>query len=353
MVFRYARIVFYSIFVVTVFISFSYKAIKRKPIPPQKQANKPCSMSVVSIIEHLTAIVALAVLLITIINYQHFAWFFLLISTPFFLRYIIGAYSSIGIVRSVIQSKETNRLSEKEHLAIMVLSYSLFYLDILKLPTMLMDYVAKLDNIFLSDCLYIILYVTLLFLYTFLSCSLLLTPLTLLSRILVKWNAFFIKKVNISRAVNYFLKEDSGAHADCSLIIKAFEATRHRQKVLRYLVVVAFPFLFALDLVLIIARILLGLLLTSIGYFFLLVRMIKHTIGKAVFWISTSSDRRLVATSFRVALIVTMTLTVVINRYSPLLRNYKTGTGILEFIAGVILIPVAFEWITSAKKTRH
>ena len=80
--------------------------------------------------------------------------------------------------------------------------------------------------------------------------------------------------------------------------------------------------------------------------------MVKQTIGRVVTWINNLSDRRLVAVSFRVALIVTLVATVIINRYTPIFREYEPSTEGLEFVASTILIPVIFEWISSMKRKK-
>ena len=77
--------------------------------------------------------------------------------------------------------------------------------------------------------------------------------------------------------------------------------------------------------------------------------MIKRTVGKMIVWINHLSDRHVVVISFRVALIAALTITVIRNRYEPLLKEYEASTGTLEFIASAILIPVIFEWISTTK----
>ena len=100
-------------------------------------------------------------------------------------------------------------------------------------------------------------------------------------------------------------------------------------------------------------KILTSFLLECIGYIFLLFRLVKQSLGKIAIWINNLSDRRMVATSFRLALITTLALTVAVNRYTPLLQEYESSTNILEFVAGGILIPVIFEWITSARNKKE
>lgn len=137
------------------------------------------------------------------------------------------------------------------------------------------------------------------------------------------------------------------------LTLKIIESSKRRYGLLYIITLIFIPILIGIDVSLIVLRVLYSFLLEAIGYVFLFLKVIKKAVGKTVIWINNLSDRRLVATSFRVALIMTLALTVSINRYTPLLRAYDASTGVLEFVAGTILIPVIFEWIASNKTKQN
>lgn len=67
--------------------------------------------------------------------------------------------------------------------------------------------------------------------------------------------------------------------------------------------------------------------------------------------ILTLSDRKIVAISFRFALIMALIVIVALNYYSTIFKM-EESTTVLEFIASTILIPVLFEWISSIKIMR-
>ncbi len=54
---------------------------------------------------------------------------------------------------------------------------------------------------------------------------------------------------------------------------------------------------------------------------------------------------------FRSAFIVSITLVVIVNRYAPFLHTGDTTTGIMEFVASAIVIPVIFTWILDYKSS--
>ena len=79
-------------------------------------------------------------------------------------------------------------------------------------------------------------------------------------------------------------------------------------------------------------------------------RLFERTIKWSIKWISKLSDKRIGVLSFRVAFVMALAITVIINRYQPLLKNYEESTSVLEFVASSIIIPVIFEWIYSIRQ---
>ena len=258
-------------------------------------------------------------------------------------------YLSIGIIKKVIQSEQTDKLSPKEHSAIGILAYALLFLCIYNVPTKLMDIVANLENIIVSDCLYILFYILFLFLYLFLSCALLPIPLAYFSKLMNKLNTLIQNRVNPQRIGDYFIKKIDKHSNKQPLLFKVISTTTSKCILLRIAAWGISPLLLTLDVLLFIITTLWSFLLISIGYTFLLFRMVNRTIGKFISWLNRLSDRRLVSISFRVALIIALTTTVITNRYVPIFKAYESSTAVLEFVASAILIPVVFEWINLFK----
>lgn len=80
--------------------------------------------------------------------------------------------------------------------------------------------------------------------------------------------------------------------------------------------------------------------------------MIKKTLNSFSNWLSELSDKRIVAISFRIALILALICIVVLNRYQPIFRMQEANTSIFEFVASAIIIPIVFEWINSIKNNQ-
>jgi hypothetical protein len=165
-------------------------------------------------------------------------------------------------------------------------------------------------------------------------------------------NRQYNKCTGVHRVFNYFIDRIEKPISAQPLLIKVIRVFNKRHILLRIVVWFVSPLLFAFDILMIACRMMLSFARTSVGYIFLLLRMLKRTCGKIVVWVGQVSDHRVVTLSFRLGLIAALVITVITNRYAPLLRVYEASTGTLEFIASTILIPVIFEWISAAKTSK-
>lgn len=309
-----------------------------------------------SAIQNSETIIACVILIIGIIaaslEYKKLAWLFITATVITFIYHIAGIYMSIGIIGRVVLSEKADRLSSQEHWAIETIAYVLFILDQSKMPNKAMNLVASLENAIVSDCLYITLYMLFLFLYIFLTCSSLPALLTVFSKLLTKTNILLRGKTKLFKVGRFFMKWNDSLVVKRPLVLKVIEATKSWYIIWRFAVFIILPITFVLDVSCILFKMLRLFLFKFIGLCFSLLKMVKQTIGRVVTWINNLSDRRLVAVSFRVALIVTLVATVIINRYTPIFREYEPSTEGLEFVASTILIPVIFEWISSMKRKK-
>ena len=353
MMLDFAKTVFGLLFPVSLLLSvFFYREEKIEDRTPQDQDITKQQF----IIRMIGWLVAFAIFMTGVIlanfKYKSLAWICIAIAMPMYLGRVAGTYVSVGIIGNVVRSKKIDKLSVREHWAIETVAYTLFFLDVYKLPAKLLEYVANLENVPVSDCLYMTLYVLLLFLYVFLSCALLPVPLFLLSKLLIKLNVLIRDKTSIFKVGNYFIQQIEKNITDRPFLEKMLESTKNKHIIYRIGVWMISPVIVVAGACWLIAKMLWSFVMTSVGYIFLILRLMKRTVGKVTAWINNLSDRLLVATSFRVALIATLAITVVSNRYTPFFREYDASTAVLEFIASAILIPVIFEWISSTKSKK-
>ena len=109
------------------------------------------------------------------------------------------------------------------------------------------------------------------------------------------------------------------------------------------------PITFVLDTIIMFVNAMISYISSSIGYIFVLARMVKKTLNRISNGILGLSDKRVVVVSFRIALIMALLCIVILNRYQPIFKMEDASTGVLEFVASAIIIPVVFEWINSVK----
>lgn len=350
MILDFAKTVFGLLFPVSLLLSpFFYRGEKTEDSTlPQSTTKQESAIQTIGWL--ITFAIFITGIILVNFKYKSLAWICIAVAMPIYLGRVVGTYVSIGIIGKVVQSKKPDKLSVREHWAIETVAYTLFFVDVYKLPAKLMEYVANLENILVSDCLYITLYVLRLFLYVFLICALLPVPLYFLSKLMIKANVLIRDKSSIFKFGNFFIKRIDQQIIERPLLVKLLEMVKSRHVIYRVLLWILSPIIMVIDACLLIVKMLWSFLITSIGYVFLILKLIKRTIGKVTVWINNLSDRRLVAISFRVALIATLVIIVITNRYTPLLREYETSTAVLEFIASAVLIPVVFEWISSTRK---
>ena len=110
--------------------------------------------------------------------------------------------------------------------------------------------------------------------------------------------------------------------------------------------------IFCFPIIIMFISILISLISYSVGYICVLTKMIKKTLNSLSNWLSELSDKRIVAISFRIALILALICIVVLNRYQPIFKMQEANTAIFEFVASAIIIPIVFEWISSIKNNQ-
>ena len=350
MVLNYLRISTYFLFSIsTLLSSFICANEKCKDSIPAPDNNVSKLKSAITTIELLFSLALFAVGVILVnFKYTNLAWISIIIATPLYLFYILGAHMSIGIIGNVIHSKNTGKLSADENSAIRTVAYTLFLLDIsCKVPARLLDFAKNIANAPISDLVYISFYVLFLFLYLFLTCALLTIPLSALTKLMIKLNAFFNSKFKILNAGDFFIERVKNQKVTKPLLLKAINATKNKCIIFSAFVWIFSPIFLTVGVLFKLANVLLHLVCIFIWLIFSLVKSVKHTIGNITIWIRSLSEYQAVATSFRISIIAALTIAVFHNRYAPLFKEYESSTGFFEFIASAILIPVVLEWISS------
>ena len=135
----------------------------------------------------------------------------------------------------------------------------------------------------------------------------------------------------------------------CASFIVFAKKRRTFWKLLMYLFV---PIIVAADFLVTLLACFWGIVRDILAYILRILRLLSKMLYKLSKKITTWSDRQIVAISFRIATVASLTSIVIINRIDPIFSHIEESTAILEFIASAVVIPVIYSWISTwlAKK---
>lgn len=281
-------------------------------------------------------------------NIKTMFWLLVIICLPGFLQQFIGVLYSFGIVGNVIKLKEKGSLSSEEKSALSILAFVICFLGEYNFFENIIIFVQKCQNVYISDISVAIGYVFVFYVYIFFICSLFTELISEIIRILIKINSIFPKRINVLNNCKYWISNTDKPIKSVFVTIYMMESMGKYNKFLKWIRIVLFPITFVLDMVINFVNILVSLANSSVGYICIICVLIYGEIKKIANKILILSDRKIVAISFRFALIMALIVIVALNYYSTIFKM-EESTTVLEFIASTILIPVLFEWISSIK----
>ena len=285
-------------------------------------------------------------------KFFQYKWVFIILSLPVYLGYLTGALRSISILGNVIKVQSNDDLSPREQTAIQSIAYAIFYLGIFDLHTLFLNVIAQFPNYVVSDSMIALFYVAVSFTYIFFILALLPTPLFFCIKLLKKVGNRLAFREQMKRIGDFFADRIESTFSGRSILVyycNYIKRTGYPTKALLYIFL---PAVYIVDVGWQLLYLLFSILLSIIGYIVVLFRIIKGAIKKSLLWILSLSDKRIVAVSFRLALIAALVSVVALNRYQPIFKEYEQSTAVFEFLASSIIIPVVFEWIYSFREKR-
>ncbi|OUP55922.1 hypothetical protein B5F14_10015 [Faecalitalea cylindroides] len=281
------------------------------------------------------------------------SWILTFFAFPLYIQQVIEAYLSVGVVRDVISASQIEKLSLREKKAIGAIAYIVCLCGVFNIFEKILNTVGKIENPIIWDFAMTLSYVFLEFLYIFFIFTFFPNILFVVFNILKKMSRFFPLTKKFKKCEYYFIEKcDKGIKINF-FVIKSIDKILERGLINRLIGIIFLPISFCIDIILSSFLILITMVRSLIGYLFLLFRLFIQTMKKIAKWISQLSDRRIVAMSFRIAIILALVITVITNRYQPFLQKNVESTSVLEFVASSIIIPVIFEWIYSIRQHRN
>ena len=244
---------------------------------------------------------------------------------------------------------DTGMLSFKERTAINTLAYVLWFLGLYQIFEKAIEKIASCSNAYLSDVIIVLIYVIAFYFYIFFICSLLPEIIFSTIKLLKKIYEVLPWKTKIKSWGDLWIDKIDKPIGWKSVLIWQWKTIGEWKFIVRWVRYLLLPITFILDIILLCVNALVSLMGSAVGYIFVLARMIKKTLNRISNWILGISDKRIVAISFRIGIILALSFVVILNRYQPIFKIRDANTAILEFVASAIIIPVVFEWISSIK----
>lgn len=304
-------------------------------------------------VKYAIVISAIALFIVGIVfiifNIKKLYWLILFLGLPTYLERITSAYQSFGIVEKVVKSGDTGMLSFKERTAINTLAYVLWFLGLCQIFEKAIEKIASCSNAYLSDVIIVLIYVVAFYFYIFFICSLLPGIIFSAIKFLKKIYEVLPCKTKIKSWGDLWIDKIDKPIGWKSVLIWQWKTIGEWKFIVRWVRYLLLPITFILDIILLCVNALVSFMDSAVGYIFVLARMIKKTLNRISNWILGLSDKRIVAVSFRIGIILALSFVVILNRYQPIFRIRVANTAILEFVASAIIIPVVFEWISSIK----
>lgn len=294
-------------------------------------------------------LIAFVLLLKSLNKYR---WIIILLSVPMCIQYLTGACIAIGTLSNVVRTNEPGRLSNRELTAIQIIAYVIFFLNAVNPYVRLLEYAKKFSSSVVLDTLTALILVFFAFVYTFLIIALISTPLVCVINLLKIVRNHFPFREQIERVGDYFVKHIDIKIENEAYLIRTIKYIQRFRFCVKFLLYFLIPVVYLFDIINMCVLILLSILQSTIGYIVILFRIAKNVMKVILLWFLKLSDKRIVALSFRLALIFALVSIVVLNRYQPVFKEYEESTAVFEFLASSIIIPVVFEWIYSLRNVR-
>lgn len=280
--------------------------------------------------------------------FRRIIWIIVPITILMCLERINQAYASLAVLGETINKRGLDALSKRETDAIIMLTTALMMFNLFKVPQHLVQLSMRIPNEIASDWVTILVLVQIITLIIFLIGVLLMLPFKAIVR-LVRWIKQKTINWKIGTLVDKYKAFQRMMSWDDFLSVRLIEWILKKASFMRFfflLLAITVP----VDVCIKIVVLCLETLSIIVEYPFIIIRRVGKTITRLARWLGGVSDRKVINIIFRIAFVISISLIVIVNRYASFLHNTEAGTGILEFIASAIVIPMIFTWIIEYKE---
>ena len=295
-----------------------------------------------------TAFVALLFFIISKVKDKRLTIIYTIIMINPYLVHFINVFSNVKTIGVIINNDNSGHLNKKEHMAILSLALLVSVLHGFVSFDNVQIYAETHLNPWLTDWIMISFYVCSIVIFIFFICSLIVRPLQLMLELInrIPFSAVLhhIRRYE-TKAKNIFFSQTPTK----TLVVPIIEYSKGQHIVFRPLLWIASGIAVIIDVIRMVIYFCFGFLALIVWYVYVFVKQVVKGLIKKALWVLELSNKKVIAISFRVAIILGLGLTVVVNMYSPFLYTHESSGKALEFISSAIIIPVIFEWILSYK----
>lgn len=347
------QIIFKYVFFFTTF-SFMVMSIveeaskdKKETCVTSKQKDENRLYDIIQFIILIIATVVLIIGCVYIAINQELLWLLIIVVAAEVLDKIAGAFVSVGIIGNVVKENTKGTLSFRENIAVFSISLVVMFLQMANCFNKCLDYVSKCFGSITSDLLVLLLYIITLYLYIFLTCALVAILISFVTKLVKKIYNYIPRKGKIKKIGDFFAERTNKSVKQSKLTISLIKWFSERSVFIRIICIPMLVITVALDIVAFFLFLMFSIVISAVGYIVIIYRLVGNVIKKMVCYFVEISSKKIVAVSFRVAIIAALVITVITNRYDAFVEEIDNSTAVLEFVASSIVIPVVFEWINS------
>ena len=248
-------------------------------------------------------------------------------------------------VANILAKNSAKQMNRSEHEAICIVGDGICVLYLFGVPDALLSAAGTMSNKIVSNISMLLLCGCSIALLSFFICALSIRPLQRVARLILK--------VPVHRVKEGFASVREYSIHCLNTPLDALEQINQRVQGAHGGKKFWWVFVTALLFVVCVALYILAMILVAISFLIkcplYIMKAAGSVIKAAADKLIALPDRKVVILSFRVAVLVALGSTVVINRYQPFLYYEQESTAVLEFISSVLIIPILLEWITSYK----
>lgn len=324
----------------------------REKIPKQtEEKEKPAKNTSKNIVLYnlVCTIVLLAIELYLIFQKKN-TWLIIVTIIPPILNYCYSTFHSATMLGIIVRSSDEKRMSYKEKASMVMIATVLSFGELFSKKDYLLQAIIGIESKNTYDLLITIYYLWRIYALSFCNCFMLSIP----AQLIVKIGRYLSTKTRKlwESIIFYLSSSEMVTTRGFQFAEKVLMFTKQKKLFLWKLLFCLLPLICLVDIAIGIIDMIRYMFCEALLYLLLVIQGVGKVLAKPIMWFGDTSDRKIVALSFRLAMISTLTTIVILNRINPIYKNYESSTAICEFVASVIIIPIVFEGINAIKKRK-